>query len=207
MVAKRDISGMVVGKLTVIKRLPSIKSKSYWETLCECGNVKSIRQDHLTCAKVVSCGCTLTDILVNRNTKHNLSRDRNYLCWQDMKRRASRRTSCNIYEPWLNDYTAFREWSMANGYTESKILCRNGDVGDYTPHNCRWGSYQENAEESHAKHWTIYYPDGNINNIINLERFCREHHLSISSMRKVSKGLQKHHRMYKCTEYKGEHNG
>ena len=63
---RNDLSGKTFGKLTVLKldkeeTLRQRKEKnnnfSYWQCLCECGNVISVRSTQLTGSKTKSCGC------------------------------------------------------------------------------------------------------------------------------------------------------
>lgn len=56
-----DLTGQRFGKYTVIGRdetKPKGKTcKVYWICLCDCGNKKSVRGDHLKSGKILSCGC------------------------------------------------------------------------------------------------------------------------------------------------------
>lgn len=56
----KDLSGNKYGRLTVLEQ-DLIRSKkaqqSYWICQCECGNIVSIRGDHLRRQETVSCGC------------------------------------------------------------------------------------------------------------------------------------------------------
>ena len=58
----QDLTGQKFGKLTVIKRDNS-KPKgnthfAYWICKCDCGNVTSVRGDHLRDQTIIGCGCT-----------------------------------------------------------------------------------------------------------------------------------------------------
>jgi len=52
-----DLTGRVVGKLTVIELAESKNGKLYWLCQCECGNSKVIIGAHLSGNRVKSCGC------------------------------------------------------------------------------------------------------------------------------------------------------
>ena len=52
---KKDLTGMVFGKLTVVKELYVQGSEWYWLCKCECGNEKKCRGSHLTHGDQVSC--------------------------------------------------------------------------------------------------------------------------------------------------------
>ena len=61
-----DLTGLKVHKLTVLnvneqdstkRRGKDKKVYKYWNCICECGNIKSIRGDDLRKGKIKSCGC------------------------------------------------------------------------------------------------------------------------------------------------------
>lgn len=57
----RDLTGLKFHKLTVLSKDNSKKKNiSYWICQCECGNIVSVRRDHLISNKkdaIFSCGC------------------------------------------------------------------------------------------------------------------------------------------------------
>lgn len=56
-----DITGQKFGRLTVLHRDETRPKghgkKAYWICQCDCGNIKSIKGDHIRSGLVVSCGC------------------------------------------------------------------------------------------------------------------------------------------------------
>lgn len=53
-----ELSGMRFGMLTVIRRVSnSIKGRSMWECLCDCGNTKNVKGTYLKNGETKSCGC------------------------------------------------------------------------------------------------------------------------------------------------------
>jgi len=60
-----------------------------------------------------------------------------------------------ICDEWLNDFKAFYNWSMANGYTEELTIDRIDNKGNYYPENCQWLTNSENAgKDKRKKHDT-----------------------------------------------------
>lgn len=61
MIDTTSFAGEQFGKLTVLSfshcDVHEQYSRSYWNCLCECGNVVEVRRDHLTRGKTRSCGC------------------------------------------------------------------------------------------------------------------------------------------------------
>ena len=51
-----DLTGERFGRLVVIER-DTTKKGSYWKCRCDCGNICSIRADHLKRVETISCGC------------------------------------------------------------------------------------------------------------------------------------------------------
>lgn len=52
-----DLTGKKFFQLTVLKRAETVDSRTYWECLCDCGNITTIRADSLRSDNTKSCGC------------------------------------------------------------------------------------------------------------------------------------------------------
>ena len=86
----------------------------------------------------------------HNNVKHGDARSRLYKIHQEMHNRCYNPNKqfseyymgkgIKVCEEWFRNYDAFKEWSMANGYSEELSIDRvNGDK-DYSPDNCRWAT-------------------------------------------------------------------
>lgn len=154
----KELSGMRFGSLTVEGKADH-KSKygeTLWLCLCDCGNRVEETATMLTHGKVKSCGkCkrTLTPHLI-RTHKNRL-----YHAWSEMKRRCKGASTNSKYysdkgisycADW-EDYDAFANWAIANGYEAGLEIDRiDGDKG-YCPSNCRWVTHKQNSRNRKAR--------------------------------------------------------
>ena len=63
---RKDLTGKIFGRLTVLKYSHTTNNKPFWECRCECGNIKSIRAHGLTHG-TRSCGCINIEMTIARN--------------------------------------------------------------------------------------------------------------------------------------------
>lgn len=164
-----EMIGARFGRWTVVKETePYIykgkpKHKRYL-CLCDCGNTKEVSKNVLRCGKSKSCGCWNREKPSN-NIKHHMSETRIYYKYKGMKSRCLY-PKCESYkyyggrgiricDEWNGEegFNHFLRWSMDNGYDENMSLDRIDVDGDYSPSNCRWIPFREQA---HNKRNTIY---------------------------------------------------
>lgn len=81
-----------------------------------------------------------------------------YRAWQNMRSRCAgtahdgrgnrRWKGLPITKEW-DDYAAFREWSLQNGFSKTKIsLDRISRAQGYEPNNCQWVTKAENCRKA-----------------------------------------------------------
>ena len=61
-----------------------------------------------------------------------------------------------VCDEWKDDFMAFYNWSMANGYNDTLTIDRIDNNGNYEPNNCRFINYkQQQRNTTRTKHITI----------------------------------------------------
>lgn len=159
-----DLSGSIFGRLTILRRNTTIDNfRTYWDCVCECGNYKTVRGDHLKTSKIISCGCFLIESTSIRNTTHGQTkgdkRTTEYISWRGMIQRCSsesyhakhRYKERGIYvcERWRNSFENFlKDMGVKPTPKHTIDRCPNRN-GNYEPSNCRWATMlQQNNNRS-----------------------------------------------------------
>lgn len=145
----KDISGQKFGRLTALYRLRNTKRKTYWLCVCDCGNFKEVRYDMLQNGHTRSCNC----LYKKSNAIHGMYNTRLYNTWKNIKSRCyyNKNISYKNYgmrgikvcNEWKDNFQAFYELSMNNGYKENLEIDRIDVNGSYEPDNCRWITHKE----------------------------------------------------------------
>ena len=153
------------GRLTVIGISDKNTRKTYWDCLCECGNMKSVRADSLKAGLIRSCGC-----LKKEQDKNNLVNDqkkkaiafgsvyghtRLHDIWSNMKGRCYNHNDSRysnyggrgitVCDEWKDDYFSFYKWAIENGYSDNLTIDRIDNDKGYDPENCRWTDLKTQA--------------------------------------------------------------
>lgn len=188
----KDLTGMKIGKLTVVKFLKIDDNRnSIWLCQCECGKSKEISGSLLNTHTALSCGCVTKEKMRNfcmrRNTTHGQSKTRLYKIWQAMKDRCYRTENRHyanyggrniiVCDEWENSFEKFQEWSLANGYEKTLSIDRKDVNGNYCPENCKWST---DTEQARNRRNTLYaYYDGKLQLLVNICAITNEKYSTV----------------------------
>ena len=68
----KDLSGQKFGRLTVLHLAHTDHNGAHWACRCDCGREHIAGRGNLVSGRTKSCGCLDREVLVKRNTTHNL---------------------------------------------------------------------------------------------------------------------------------------
>lgn len=167
MSAKKNMIGKRFGMLTVIKEVEQRNSRGLvcYLCKCDCGNETIVCGRDMTREHTFSCGCLHKQIARERVTKHGGHGTRLYSVWKGMNNRCNNENTdyykyyggkgIKVCSEWT-DYAVFRDWALANGYTDDLTLDRIDVNGDYCPQNCRWLTTKEQSNNRSNNHRITY---------------------------------------------------
>ena len=165
----KDLTGQRFGRLTVIRREGSThEGLATWWCLCDCGKECVIRGANMRKGNTKSCGCLHYESAQKKFSKHGKTGTRLYAVWKAMNRRCSNPSDKNydryggrgitVCDEWQNNFQAFYEWAIANGYDENApvgqcTIDRQDNDRGYRPDNCRWVDLktQQNNKSNNRK--------------------------------------------------------
>jgi hypothetical protein len=152
-----NVIGTIFGYLEAIEELPQKidnkgRSKRYIRCKCVCGSIVDRLLGQLLSDKHKhNCGC--------KNKTHGQSHTTLWDTWCNMKRRCYDKTNKRyeyyggsgtvVCDEWKNDFTAFYEWAIKNGWKKGLQLDKDikGDGKLYSPETCCFATRRQNVNK------------------------------------------------------------
>jgi hypothetical protein len=147
-----DLSGLKFGKLIVIKYMGRDKwGNARWLCKCDCNKTKIILGLSLKTGNTKSCGCSTSEMISIRITKHGMSNSKLYHTWEAMIQRCIN-PNCETYKNYGGrGITVCKQWIKFENFlkdmgkkSKGKQLDRIDNNKGYYKKNCRWINHKEN---------------------------------------------------------------
>lgn len=148
-----DETGNKYGRLTVISPAPTGNGCARWVCACACGNEIVALATNLRKGNTSSCGCYRDEVVGKSNITHghttNYGSTRTHRIWSAMWGRVRNKKNASYGGRGI---TANPRWRDFNNFLQDMGECPPGLTldridtdGEYSKDNCRWATYQEQA--------------------------------------------------------------
>lgn len=162
-----ELVGRKFNRLTVLRIAGKNKyNRPMVERSCDCGNKIITEATRVKNGVTKSCGCLQSEFASNQFKTHGLTNTRLYRIWQSMISRCENKNNNRYYaygrrgirvcDDWRNDFMAFYNWAMENGYRDNLTIDRKDNDKDYSPRNCKWSTSYEQANNKRTNRTVEY---------------------------------------------------
>lgn len=150
-----DFTGRRFGRLVVTALAERQDGITTWHCLCDCGTPITVRHANLKSGCTTSCGCFRKQVTGDTHRIHGASRTPAHAIWMDMRRR------CRSHPNYAGrGITVCDRWSKFEDFhadmgdpPPGMTIDRLDNDGDYEPGNCRWATYQQQADNRRNTVW------------------------------------------------------
>ncbi len=148
-----DLTGQVVGMLTVLRRAGTKNTFATWHVWCACGVEKVISGHELRGKRATqSCGCTTQARRLAHVITHGMTGSITYASWIAMRGRCNDPADptydryggrgIRVCKRWDESFEAFLE-DMGERPSKDVSIDRRDVNGNYEKTNCRWATRKE----------------------------------------------------------------
>lgn len=90
-----------------------------------------------------------------------------------------------VCDHWSDNYWAFHQWAMANGYGDGMSIDRIDPNGNYSPYNCQWIPLEEQAKNRCRKRLITAFGETKTLSEWTKDSRCRVNRITIHSRLKA----------------------
>lgn len=164
---KKIISvGDIYGYFTVLKTSIDENSKNghlFFIVKCKCGNIKTMRKCTVVSGRTKSCGCLKRELVIKRSKTHGMRGTPEYKSWSSMLSRCHNKNlqaykdyggrGIKVCERWMKFENFYEDMGPR---PEGTSLDRVENNGNYEPSNTRWGTREEQANNTRTNRYITY---------------------------------------------------
>ena len=151
-----DLTGQKFGKLIVVKFMCRLNFHSMYHCACDCGGMAIVTSNNLRRGHTTSCGCQSSKTTLGQRSKtHGLRNHPLYESWIGMRNRCYWQKhnrfqyyggkGITVCDEWVDDFMAFYQWGIANGWKRGLQIDRIENSKNYSPDNCRFRTIKQQA--------------------------------------------------------------